>query len=147
MWWISNIWKHPPKKLNQIHKEIKKRMNSGNICCHLVQHLLSSCMLSKNINIKIYRTITLPGVLYGHETWSLTLTEEHRLRVFKNRVLRKIRGVIKNYGECCCRVWSNGKAGIFNTGSGASNLSNSVWQVSTCSAQSVGCELWLRGVF
>ena len=37
-----------------------------------------------------------------------------------------IRGVIKNYGECCCRVRSNGKAGIFNTGSGASNLSNSV---------------------
>jgi len=52
--------------------------------------------------------------------------------------------VIKKYGECCCRVWSNGKAGIFNMGSGASNHSNSVWQVSTCSVQSVGCKLWLR---
>jgi len=49
--------------------------------------------------------------------------------------------VIKNYGECCSRVRSNGKAGIFNTGSSASNLS--VWQVSTCSMQSVGCELQL----
>jgi hypothetical protein len=42
--------------------------------------------------IKIYRTIILPVVLYGCETWSLTLREEHRLRVFKNRVLRRIFG-------------------------------------------------------
>ena len=45
-------------------------------------------MLSKNLKIKIYRTIILPDVLYGCETWSLTLMEEHRLRVFENRVLR-----------------------------------------------------------
>jgi len=51
--------------------------------------------------------------------------------------------VIKKYGECCCRVRSNGKAGIFNTGSGASNLSNSAWKVSTCLVQSVGCDLRL----
>jgi len=51
--------------------------------------------------------------------------------------------VIKNNSECCWRVRSNGKAGIFNTGSCASNLNNSVWQVSTCSVQSVGCELCL----
>jgi len=56
---------------------------------------------------------------------------------------RYVRGVIKNYGECCCWMRSNGKAGIFNMGSGMSNLSNSVWQVSTCSVQSVGCELRL----
>jgi hypothetical protein len=54
-----------------------------------------------------------------------------------------LQGVIKNYGECCW-VWSNGKAEIFNTGSDVSNLSNSVWQVSTCSVQSVSCELRLR---
>ena len=59
-----------------------------------------------------------------------------------------VRGVIKSYGECCGCVQSKGKADIFNTGSGASNLSNSVWQVSTCSVQSVGCELRLtEGVF
>jgi hypothetical protein len=47
-------------------------------------------LLSKNTKIKIYRSIILPVVLYGCETWSLTLREEHRLRVFENRVLRRI---------------------------------------------------------
>ena len=50
-------------------------------------------MLSRNVKIKIYRTIILPVVLYGCETWSLTLKEEHRLRVFENRVLRRIFGL------------------------------------------------------
>jgi hypothetical protein len=49
-------------------------------------------LLFKNLKIKIYRTIILPVVLYGCETWSLTLREERRLRVFKNRVLRKVFG-------------------------------------------------------
>jgi hypothetical protein len=49
-------------------------------------------LLSKNTKIKIYRTIILPVVLYGCETWSLTLKEEYRLRVFENRVLRRIFG-------------------------------------------------------
>ena len=49
-----------------------------------------SSLLSKNLNIKIYRTIILPVVLYECDTWSLTLREEHRLRVFENRVLRRI---------------------------------------------------------
>ena len=54
--------------------------------------LLPCSLLSKNFNIKIYRTIILPVVLYGCETWSLTLREERRLRVFENRVLRRIFG-------------------------------------------------------
>jgi len=49
-------------------------------------------LLSKNLTIKIYRTIILPVVLYGCETWSLTLSEERRLRVFENRVLRSVFG-------------------------------------------------------
>jgi hypothetical protein len=53
---------------------------------------LSSHLISKNLKIKIYRTVILPVVLYGCETWSLTLREEHGLRVFKNRVLRRIFG-------------------------------------------------------
>jgi hypothetical protein len=57
-----------------------------------VQDLLSYSLLPKNTKIKIYRTIILPVVLYGCETWSLTLREEHRLRVFENRVLRRIFG-------------------------------------------------------
>ena len=58
-----------------------------------MQNLLSSSLLSKNLKIKIYRTIILPAVLYGCETWSLTLREEHRLRVFENRVFRRIFGL------------------------------------------------------
>jgi len=53
-----------------------------------VQNLLSSNLLSKNLKIKIYRTIILPVFLYGCETWSFTLREERRLREFENRVLR-----------------------------------------------------------
>jgi hypothetical protein len=58
-----------------IHKEIKSRLKSGNACYHSVQNRLSSSLLSKNLKIKIYRTIILPVVLYGCETWS------HKLRV------------------------------------------------------------------
>jgi hypothetical protein len=77
---------------NLIQELIKRRLISGNVCYHSVQNLLSSCLLSKNINIRIYKTIILPVVLYGRETWSLMLKEEHRLRVFENRVLRRIFG-------------------------------------------------------
>jgi hypothetical protein len=51
-----------------------------------------SRLLSRNVKVKIFKTIILPVVLYGCETWSLTLREEHRLRVFENRVLRRIFG-------------------------------------------------------
>ena len=77
---------------NLIQKEIKSRLKLGNACYCSVQNLLSSSLLSKNIKIKIYRTTILPVVLYGCETWSLTLREEHRLTVFENRVLRRIFG-------------------------------------------------------
>jgi len=77
---------------NSIQEEIKSRLKSGNACYHSVQNLLSSSLLSKNLKIKIYRTIILPVVFCGCETWSLTLREERRLRVFENRVLRRIFG-------------------------------------------------------
>jgi len=67
-------------------------MYEGNACYHSVQNLLSSSLLSKKLKIKIYRTIILLVVLYGRETWSLTLKEERRLRVFENRVLRRVFG-------------------------------------------------------
>jgi hypothetical protein len=66
---------------NSIQEEIKSRVKLGNACYHSMQNLLSSRLLSKNLKIKIYRTIILPVVLYGCETWSLTLREERRLRV------------------------------------------------------------------
>ena len=77
---------------NSIAEEIKSRLRSGNACNHSVQNLLSSRLLSKNLKIKIYRTIILPVVLLGCKTWSLTLREERKLRVFGNMVLRRIFG-------------------------------------------------------
>jgi hypothetical protein len=79
-------------KQNLIHEEIKRKLNSANACYHSVQNLLSSLLLSKKIKIRIYKIIILTVVLYGCETWSLTLREEHRLRVFENRVLKRIFG-------------------------------------------------------
>jgi hypothetical protein len=75
---------------NSIYEEIKSRSKSGNACCHSLQNPFSSSFLSTNINIKINRIFILPVVLYGCKAWSLTLREEHRLRVIENRVLRKI---------------------------------------------------------
>ena len=71
---------------NSIPEEIKSRLRLGNACYHLVQNLLSSRLLSKNLKIKIYKTIILPVVLYGCETWSLTLREERKLKLFENMV-------------------------------------------------------------
>jgi hypothetical protein len=87
---------------NYMHEEIKSRLNSGNACYHSVQSLLSSHLLSRNLKVTIYKTIILPVVSYGYETWSLTLREEYRLRVFENRVLRGIFGPKRDdmTGEC-----------------------------------------------
>jgi len=75
-----------------IAEQIKSRLKSGNACYHLVQNVLSFRLLSKNVKIKMYRIIILHVVLYGCETWSLTLREGRRLRVFENNVLRRIFG-------------------------------------------------------
>jgi hypothetical protein len=77
---------------NVMCKEIKSRLNSGNACYHSVHSLLSSRLLSRNVQVKIYKTIILQVVLYGCETWSHTLRGEHSLTVFENRVLRRIFG-------------------------------------------------------
>jgi len=61
---------------NCIAEEIKRRLRSGSASYHSVQNLLSSRLLSRNLKIKIYRTIILPVVLYECETWLLTLREE-----------------------------------------------------------------------
>jgi hypothetical protein len=77
---------------NSIHEEIKSRLKSGNACYHSVQNLVSFRLLSKNTKIRVYRAIILPVVLYGCEIWTVTLREEQRLRVFENRMLRRIFG-------------------------------------------------------
>jgi len=78
---------------NSIQEEIKSRVKSGNACYHALQNLLSSCLLSKNLKIKLYGTIILPVVLYGCETWSLKLRKDCGLRVFENRELRRVFGL------------------------------------------------------
>ena len=76
---------------NEIREEIKRRVKMGNACYYSLEKILSSRLLSKKLKVKTNKTIIglLPVVLYGCETWSLTLREGHRLRVFENKVLRK----------------------------------------------------------
>ena len=64
----------------------------GNACYYSLEKILSSRLFSKKLKVKTYKTNIVPVVLYGCETWSLTLREEHRLRVFVNKVFRKIFG-------------------------------------------------------
>jgi len=92
---------------NSIAEEIKSRLRSGNACYHSMQNLLSSRLLSKNLKIKIYRTVILPVVLYGCGTWSLTRREERKLRVFEKRVLRRIFGPRRDEVTGEWRRWHN----------------------------------------
>ncbi|KAJ4435426.1 hypothetical protein ANN_18041 [Periplaneta americana] len=71
--------------INDTREEIKRRINMGNACYYSVEKLLSSSLLSKNLKVRIYKTVILPVLLYGCETWTLTLREEHRLRVVENK--------------------------------------------------------------
>jgi len=77
---------------NSIAEEIKSRLRSGNACYHSAQNILCSRSLARNLKIKIYRTIIMPVALYGCETWSLSLREERKQRMFENRVLRRLFG-------------------------------------------------------
>jgi hypothetical protein len=80
-----------------------KKLNSGNACYHSVQNLLSSRLLCKSIKMRIYETVILSVVLYGCGTWSLTLREDHGLRVTENKALKRIfgpkRNEVKDVGE------------------------------------------------
>jgi hypothetical protein len=83
-------------KSNLIQEEFKRILNSSNACYHSIQNPLSSRLKLENLKIRIYKAIILPMVLYGCETGSLILREEHRLRVFEDRVLRRIFGPRKD---------------------------------------------------
>jgi hypothetical protein len=76
--------------LNLIQEEIKRNLNSGNACYHSVHNIFHSRLLFNTVKIKIYKSIILPVVLYGWKTWSLVLREDSSLRVFENRMLRRI---------------------------------------------------------
>jgi hypothetical protein len=80
------------KDQNCMHEEIKSRINSENACYVSVQSLLSCRQLSMIVKVKIHKTVILSVVLCGCKSWSLTLREQNRLRIFGNRVLRRIFG-------------------------------------------------------
>ena len=83
---------------NPIQEEIKCRLKARN-SCYSVQTLLSSRRLSKNLKIKIHKTIIFSDVLYGREIWFIILREDCRLRVFKTRILRRIFGSKRDANE------------------------------------------------
>jgi hypothetical protein len=91
MWHSSNLGTTAINQ-NLVQEKIKRRLSSGNVCYHSVQKLLSSCLPSKIVKIRIYKTTIFPVVLYGCEIGFLTLREEHRFWVTENRVLRRIFG-------------------------------------------------------
>jgi len=74
----------------EVAEKIKSRLVSGNACFYSVQKFLTSQLISRKLKMKIYRTVILPVLLYGCESWSTTLADEHKLRVFENKVLTKI---------------------------------------------------------
>jgi hypothetical protein len=75
---------------NYVREEFKSTVKSASACYRLVQNLVCSTLPSKNLKFKIRITVILSVVVYGFETWSPILREEHRLRVFENRVLKEI---------------------------------------------------------
>jgi hypothetical protein len=76
---------------NSFEEEVKMWLGSGNGSCHSAQ-TEPSRVLCQNVTIKIHQIMILPVVQHGSETWSLTVREEHKLRVFENRLLRRIFG-------------------------------------------------------
>ena len=91
-WWKdSNIWEQPKRVKILFRKKLRAELSQGMFAI-IRYRIFPTNLLTKNIKLKINRTIVLPVVFYGCETWSLTLREEGRLRTFEKRVLRRILG-------------------------------------------------------
>jgi len=92
----SKIFRNDSNKAKLHSRRYEKQilLNSLNACYNTVQNLLSCRNLFKNLKIRIYikKTVTLPVILYEYETWSFTPRVEHRLKLFQNKVLRRIFG-------------------------------------------------------
>ena len=80
------------KNTDDIREQIIRRINMGNVYYYSLEKILSSRLLSRKLKVNTYKTIIIPVVLYGCETWSLAWRGKHRLRVFENKVLRKLFG-------------------------------------------------------
>ncbi|KAJ4427100.1 hypothetical protein ANN_24715 [Periplaneta americana] len=121
--------------INDTREEIKCRINMGNACYYSVEKLLSSSLLSKNLKVRIYKTVILPVVLYGCETWTLTLREEHRLRVFENKVLRKI------FGLSGMKLQENGES---YTTQNCTHYGSNKFHTETCDEIEYKCEIGVQ---
>jgi hypothetical protein len=86
-----------------IEEEIKRTLNLGNACYQCFENLLSFCLLSGNVKLRIYKTIILPVVLYGCEAWCLTLREEHSVRALRRIFDPRRDGVIGGLENCMMR--------------------------------------------
>jgi hypothetical protein len=89
-----------------MHK-LHKKSSVGHAYYYLVQNIMFSCLLSESIKIKMYKTVILPVVLYGCETWSFIIREVHKLRMFENRMLRRIFGLKRKEVTGCWRKVHN----------------------------------------
>jgi hypothetical protein len=94
MWHSSDIWER-----QLTNQEMGSRLSSGNAFYGVQFRIFCVAVCPRNVKIKIYKTTILPVVVYGCETWSLTIREEHRLGVFENRVLRGISASERKYQE------------------------------------------------
>jgi hypothetical protein len=92
---------------NCIEEEIKSRLNWEEACYYPVQSILSSRLISKNIQMKICERTIIRVVLYGCETWSVTLREEYKLRMFDKRVLKRMFESKREEVEGSCRRLHN----------------------------------------
>ncbi|KAJ4438425.1 hypothetical protein ANN_14370 [Periplaneta americana] len=100
--------------INDTWEEIKRRINMGNVCYYSVEKPLSSSLLSKVVKVRIYKTVLLPVVLYGCETWTLTLREEQTSRAFENKSHRcssvdRLAGLLI---RSCVRAWVGSPFGL-----------------------------------
>jgi hypothetical protein len=91
-WNSLNIWEQPLPIKIPILKKLGSDLSQGMLAIIQCKIFCLPVYYAKNVKRKLCRTVMLPVVLYGCETWSLTLREEHWLRVFENRVLRRIFG-------------------------------------------------------
>lgn len=92
---------------NDTSEEIKARIQSGNRCMYALSNVLRSRDLTRGSKLRIYNTVIRPVVTYGSETWTITKTNERRLRCFERKVLRKIYGPIKDQGTQQYRIRTN----------------------------------------
>ena len=106
-WKGSNIWEQIVTNQNSIQEDLRTDWSQRMSVLSLGAEFWSPSLIAKNINFKIHWNIILPLVLYGCETWTLTLTEERRLRVSENRVLRRIFGLKREEVTRQCRKLHN----------------------------------------